>query len=344
MGLDHTDPTMTHLGYATRAVHLGTRPDPETGAVVEPVHLSSVFAQPKPGVFKYDYGRSMNPGFYNLETCLAGLEHAKHAVVTSSGVGAMTCLIRLLEQGQKLVMPIDLYGGTYRLFAEIFHRHGIEIEQVDLSDLARTKEALGTKGGILYIETPTNPVMHVYDLEALSKIARDAGCISVVDNTFASPVCQKPLEFGIDIVLHSMSKYIGGHSDIVGGCLMTNDKAMREELDFARKTMGVHLDPMSIFLVRRSIKTLPLRVARQSESAMKIARFFEQHPKVKKVAYPGLESHPDHALAKKQMTGGFACMMSVYFDLSYEKAMELISSFDLFTLAESLGAVESLVE
>ncbi|GJM38508.1 MAG: cystathionine beta-lyase [Acidimicrobiales bacterium] len=338
---------MTHdtsaLGPSTRAIHAGTRIDPQTGATVEPIYQCSVYAQTRPGEFINDYGRSMSANFKPLEVALAAVEEADHAVVVSSGVGAMTCLLGLLKSGDRLVMPIDVYGGTYRLFKEYFENFGIEIVQVDMTDLAAVEAAMTANARMLYIETPTNPLLVIYDLRALADIAKKHNATSVVDNTFASPYFQKPLNHGIDVVLHSCSKYLGGHSDIVGGSLMTNDLDTRTALDHARKSFGVHADPFTMFLLRRSIKTLPVRMERHQSNAMAVAQYLESHKLVTKVIYPGLPSHPQHELAKKQMSG-FAGMMSVYFDLPFEPTKTLISSFDVFTLAESLGAVESLVE
>lgn len=335
--------TSSDLGYFTKAVHAGQHPNELTGAIVEPISQCAVYAQKYPGDFKYDYGRSMNPNYYPLEEALAALEGAEFACVLSSGVAAMTAVTSVLKAGDNVVMPTDVYGGTYRLFKQIFERFGLVYTQVDLSDLGAVETALKNKPQMLYIESPTNPLLAVYDLAALSALAKKYQVLSVIDNTFASPYFQNPLRFGIDVVLHSTSKYIGGHSDIVGGAIMTNKKEFRESMDFARKAIGLHADPFTMFLMRRSIKTLPLRMEKHQENAFAIARYFESHAKVEKVLYPGLTSHPHHAIAKKQMSG-FSGMMSVFFKLSNEQAKKLISSFKIITLAESLGATESLVE
>ncbi|MBX7144613.1 MAG: PLP-dependent aspartate aminotransferase family protein [Oligoflexia bacterium] len=337
------DTDASELGYATKAVHAGQRPNQITGAVVEPIYQCSVYAQEFPGKFKYDYGRSMNPNYYPLEEALAAIELGKFATVLSSGVGAMTALMFLFKAGDRVIIPTDLYGGTYRLFKQVFEKYGLQYTQIDLSDLNAVEDALRTKPALLYIESPTNPLLTVYDLKALANLAGKYQVLTAVDNTFASPYCQNPLTLGIDIVLHSCSKYIGGHSDIVGGAIMTNHADVREKMDFARKAMGLHADPMTMFLMRRGIKTLPLRVEKQQKNAMALATFLEKHPKVERVLYPGLPSHPQHEIAKRQMKG-FAGMISVYFKLGHEETMKLISSFDIITLAESLGAVESLVE
>jgi cystathionine beta-lyase/cystathionine gamma-synthase len=330
-------------GPSTKAVHHGQKPNPLTGALVEPIYQCSVYAQQAPGEFKYDYGRSMNPNYYPLEESLAGLEKAAYAKVTSSGVAAMTTLMVLVKKDDLVIIPTDLYGGTYRLFIDVFSHWGINFKQIDLNDLAAVEEELKRGAKMLYAESPTNPLLTIYDLKKLSTLAERYGAISVVDNTFASPVFQNPIELGIDIVIHSCSKYIGGHSDIVGGAVMTNSKDIIDKIDFARKSMGLHSDPLSMFLMRRGIKTLPLRAERAEKNAMAMAKFLESHPKVEKVLYPGLESHPQHNIAKEQMSG-FSGMITVFFDLSIEQVKKLICSFKIITLAESLGAVESLVE
>lgn len=339
----NTKSNLSSLGYSTKAVHAGQRPNEITGGVVEPIYQCSVYAQKYPGEFRFDYGRSMNPNYYTIEEALAALEFADHAAVLSSGVAAMTSVVSMLKSGDQVVIPTDLYGGTYRLFKQIFEKYGFSFEQVDLSDLNLVETALKKHPKMLYIETPTNPLLTVYDLSALASLAKKYGAITVVDNTFASPYFQNPIKQGIDIVLHSCSKYIGGHSDIVGGAVMTNNKEWRDWCDFSRKSMGLHPDPFTMFLMRRGIKTLPLRAERAQQNAFEMARYFEKHPKVEKVLYPGLPSHPQHEIAKKQMSG-FSGMLSVYFKLSIEQAKKLISSFNIITLAESLGAVESLVE
>ncbi len=250
------------MKFSTKAVHAGQSPDLQTGAVNTPIYQSSVYAQPSPGSFKYDYGRSMNPGYYPLEEALASLEQGKYATVVSSGVGAMTAVMTLLKQGDKVIMPTDVYGGTYRLFKQIFEKYGVQYTQLDLTDIGAVEDALKNNVQMLYMESPTNPLLTIYDLKKLADIAEKYGVLSVVDNTFASPYFQNPLTLGIDIVLHSASKYIGGHSDIVGGVVVTNDESIREKMDFARKSMGLHVDPFTMFLMRRGIKTLAIRMER----------------------------------------------------------------------------------
>ena len=330
-------------GRATRAIHAGASPNALTGAIVDPIHQCSVYAQAYPGQFKYDYGRSMNPNFFPLEEALAALEDAKHATVVSSGVAAMTAIITLAKAGDTVLLPRDLYGGTYRLYVQLFGNYGLNFVQIDMRDLAAVEEALKSGARMLYTESPTNPLLQVYDLGALAALARKHGAVSVCDNTFATPIFQNPLALGIDIVLHSASKYLGGHSDIVGGSIMTNDQSVHEQMDFARKSIGLHHDPFSMFLLRRGLKTLPLRMERHQQNALKFAQHLQGHPKVKRVIYPGLPSHPDHEIAKKQMRG-FSGMVSVEFALDLETTNKVVSSLKVITLAESLGAVESLVQ
>jgi len=329
--------------YITKAVHAGQSANPLNGAVIQPIYQCSVYAQEYPGEFKSDYGRSMNPNYYPLEEAMAAIEYAEHATVLSSGVAAMTAVSTLLKAGDKVIMPTDVYGGTYRLFKQFFEKFGVSYTQLDLGDLNKVEDELKKGVQMLYMESPTNPLLTIYDLKALSTLARKYNAVSVVDNSFASPYFQNPLKLGVDIVLHSTSKYIGGHSDVVGGVVMTNDEPTRAQMDFARKSMGLHPDPLSMFLLRRSIKTLPLRMERHQENAMAIAKYFQSHKKVEKVLYPGLESHPQHELAKAQMSG-FSGMITVFFKLTNDEAKKLITSFKIITLAESLGGVESLVE
>lgn len=331
------------IGYSTRVVHAGQRPNALTGAVIDPIVQCSVFAQEYPGEFRYDYGRSMNPNYYPLEEAMAALEYGKFATVFSSGVASMTAVMTLLSAGAHVIIPTDLYGGTYRLFIQFFERFGFRYTQLDLTDLNKVEEELKKGANMLYIESPTNPLLTVYDLKALAGLTSKYNATSVVDNTFATPYFQNPLMLGIDIVLHSTSKYIGGHSDIVGGVVVTNNDETQKQMKYARMSMGLHPDPLSMFLVRRSIKTLPIRMERHQENAFALARHFEEHPKVERVLYPGLESHPQHKVARSQMSG-FSGMLSVFFKLSNDEAKKLISSFSVITLAESLGTVESLVE
>ncbi len=331
------------MRFSTIAVHAGTEPNQLTGAVVEPIYQCSVYAQKTPGEFKYDYGRSMNPNFYHLEEALAALEKGAFSTVVSSGVAAMTAVMTLVQAGETVIIPTDLYGGTYRLFKQVLEKWGLKYIQIDLNELGQVEEALRGGAKMVYIESPTNPLLTIYDLAVLGELAKKYGAISVIDNTFASPYFQNPLEHGIDIVLHSCSKYIGGHSDIIGGVVISNNEQWYRQMDFARKSIGLHCDPFTMFLMRRGMKTLGIRMTRCQENAFAVARYLEKHPKVERVIYPGLESHPQHKIARKQMSG-YSGMITAYFNMPNEDAKRLISSFRIFTLAESLGAVESLVE
>lgn len=331
------------MHFATKAIHVGSDPDPVTGAIMPPIYMTSTFAQEAPGETKgYDYTRAGNPNFTILEKILASLEGAEYATVFSSGLGALTGLISTLSQGDRVVAFEGVYGGTYRLFNSIFKRYGIEFQSIIPTSLEVIEQAMSSKPKWLFFETPTNPLLEVYDIEAFAKIAKRHGALTIVDNTFATPYFQNPLVWGADIVWHSTTKYIGGHSDVIGGVAISNSASVKKELDFARKAIGLNPSPFDVWLSTRGVKTLALRMEQHQKNALAIAKFFETHPKVKKVHYPGLESHRHHNIAKKQMCG-FGGMVSVEFDLSLENIRKLISSFNLITLAESLGGVESLV-
>jgi cystathionine beta-lyase/cystathionine gamma-synthase len=331
------------MGFCTRCVHAGQRPNPITRAILEPVHQCSVFAQTAPGDFIHDYGRSMSPSYTPVEQALGALEEGTFATVTSSGVSAITAVMTLLSSGDRVLIPTDVYGGTYRLFMQIFSRYAINFTSVDMTDLSAVDEALKQGCKLLYTESPSNPLLKIYDLQALCTLAKKYGALAAIDNTFASPYFQRPLQFGFDVVLHSASKYLGGHGDIVAGVLVTDNKSLKDSFDFSRKAMGLHPDPQTLFLLRRSLKTLGLRMQRHESNALAVAHFLETHPKVERVLYPGLPTHPQHDLAKRQMRG-FSGMLSVYLALPLEETKRLVSSFQLITLAESLGAADSLVE
>lgn len=332
------------MKFSTKAIHIGQIPDPTTGAIIPPIYMTSTYVQEAPGQYKgYDYTRAGNPNFTNLEQTLAALEEGTYATVFSSGLGAMTALISTLKAGDRVVAGNDLYGGTFRLFDQVFKRFGVELEMVDTQNLSEVEVALRKNPAMMLLETPTNPLLKITDIRAIAQLAREQGVMLVVDNTFATPYIQRPLALGADVVLHSTTKYIGGHSDVVGGAVLTNDKALKEKMDFARKAMGLNPSPFDAWLVSRGLKTLALRMERHNANALKVAKFLEGHPLVKKVYYPGLASHPQNALAKTQMNG-FGGIVSVEFNLSLEETKRLISSFKLFALAESLGGVESLVD
>lgn len=331
------------MKFATKAIHVGCNPDITTGAIMPPIYMTSTYVQEAPGETKgYDYTRAGNPNFTILEKVLASLENAAYATIFSSGLGALTGLISMLSQGDTVVAFDGVYGGTYRLFNSIFKRYGIEFCSINPSSTEAVETALKRKPKWLFFETPTNPLLEVYDIPAFVKIAKQHGVLTVVDNTFASPYFQNPLKYGVDIVWHSTTKYIGGHSDVVGGVVMTNSDSTKEALDFARKAMGLNPSPFDAWLLTRGVKTLALRMEQHQKNALAIVDFLKGHPKVKRLYYPGIDSHRNHAIAKKQMSG-FAGVLSVEFNLSLESTKKLISSFKLFALAESLGGVESLV-
>jgi len=332
------------MKFATKAIHVGSEPDPATGAIMPPIYMTSTFAQTSPGetIAGYDYTRAGNPNFTILEKLLAALEGAKFATVFSSGLGALSALITTLKHGDKVVGVGGLYGGTYRLFHQVFSRFGIEFVVISPSSVEELDKALSIHPKWLLFETPTNPLLEIFDIEAFVKAGKKVGALVIVDNTFASPYFQSPLRWGVDVVWHSTTKYIGGHSDVIGGVMITDNPTIKKELDFARKALGVNPSPFDAWLTTRGVKTLALRMEQHQKNAMAIATYLEGHAKVKKVYYPGLASHPRHDIAKKQMYG-FSGMIAVEFKLSLDETKTLISKLKLFTLAESLGGVESLV-
>jgi cystathionine beta-lyase/cystathionine gamma-synthase len=328
------------MKFKTRAVHIGSTPDPQTGAVMPPIYLTSTFEQKAPGVNQgYDYTRAGNPNFTMLEELLASLEKAEHATVFSSGIGALTALASSLKPREKVIALNGLYGGTFRLFTQVFSNYGIDFEVIRMEQV---DEALAQNPKWLLFETPTNPLMDIYDIEALCSKARQLGVMTVVDNTFATPFFQNPLDLGADVVWHSTTKYIGGHSDVIGGAMITNLESLKKELDFKRMTMGLNPSPFDVWLTIRGIKTLALRMEQHARNANALAEYLFDHPMIKKIYYPGLTSHPQHDLAKKQMSG-YSGILSVELNISLENTLKLIQSFQYFTLAESLGGVESLV-
>ncbi len=332
------------MDFSTKAIHIGQKPEPSTGSVTPPIYMTSTYVQPAPGQTKgYDYTRGGNPNFTNLEETLSAIENGKYATVFSSGLGAITALISSLKIGSKVVGCNDLYGGTYRLFTRVFNRFGVKFSNIDTQDLNLVEKALSEKPEFIFIESPTNPLLKIYDISAIAEIAKKYGTYTVVDNTFASPYFQNPLDLGADIVIHSATKYLGGHSDVIGGVVICNSKELKEKLDFARMSIGLNTSPFDAWLITRGLKTLEIRMQKHEENAIALARYFQNNPRVGKVYYPGLKTHINHDIAQKQMRG-FGGIVSVEFDLTLNQTKELISSFEVFSLAESLGGVESLVD
>jgi cystathionine beta-lyase/cystathionine gamma-synthase len=329
---------------ATTYIHAGATPDPSTGAIMTPIFQTSTYVQEAPGVNKgFEYARSQNPTRQALETALAAIEFGKFGLAFSSGVAATDAVIKLLSPGDEVIAPPDMYGGTYRLFTKVFAKFGIVFTYVDTASIANIEAAITPKTRLIWIETPTNPLMNITDIAATATIAKKAGALLCVDNTFASPYLQNPLTLGADIVMHSATKYLGGHSDVIQGCLVMNDPSLRDQLYFIQKSCGAVPGPMDCFLVLRGIKTLHLRMQRHCENGEKIAHFLRNHPSVSKVFWCGFNDHPNYAIAKQQMKG-FGGMMS--FELkndSSENVKRVLSSTHLFSLAESLGGVESLI-
>lgn len=331
------------MGFSTKAIHAGADPDPITGAVMPPIYMSSTFELDAPGISKgFEYTRSHNPNFNILENTLASLESAKFATVFSSGIGALTAMASTLKSGDKVLALNGVYGGTYRLFTQVFHRFGISFETFVPKNTEELEQKLSQKPAWILFETPTNPLLGIFDIQAVSSAAKRHQVKVIVDNTFASPYFQNPLEFGADVVWHSTTKYISGHSDIIGGAVICNDHSFKEQMDFLRKTLGVNPSPFDVWLATRGVKTLAVRMRQHQENAFGVAHFLQKHPLVKKVFYPGLTDHPNHGIAKKQMRG-FGGVVSVEFNLPGERVKEIIQNFQYFILAESLGGVESLV-
>lgn len=330
--------------FATKAIHAGVEPDPSTGAIMTPIYQTSTYVQEYPGKHKgYAYARGKNPTRDALQKNIAALENGKHCLCFSSGMGAIDAVIKLLKNGDEVITGNDLYGGTYRMFTKIFQPLGIKFHFIDLSDTSNIEKHINKNTKLLWIETPTNPTMQIIDIAECSKIAQKYNLLLAVDNTFASPYLQNPLLLGADIVMHSVTKYLGGHSDVVMGALVTNNDELHEKLAFIHNSCGATPGPMDSFLVLRGIKTLHLRMERHCLNGKKIAEFLSQHPKVEKVYYPGLPTHPNHSVAKKQMKdfGGMVSFTLKNADL--QTTFRFASSFKVFSLAESLGGVESLI-
>jgi cystathionine beta-lyase/cystathionine gamma-synthase len=332
------------MKLATKLIHAGIEPDPSTGAIMTPIYQTSTYVQSAPGKNKgYEYARSQNPTRKALEDALAAIENGKYGLCFSSGVAATDAVIKLLEPGDEVIACNDLYGGTYRLFTKVFAKFGITFHYINMQDANNVMDVLNSKTKLIWIETPTNPLMNIIDIAAVVTLAKKQNILVCVDNTFASPFLQNPLDLGADIVMHSATKYLGGHSDVIHGCLMMNDQELRERLYFIQKSCGAVPGPQDCFLVLRGLKTLHLRMQRHCENGEKVARFLCRHKKVERVYWCGFEDHPGYEIAKKQMRG-FGGMMSFELkDNSQESVTKVLSSTRIFALAESLGGIESLI-
>jgi cystathionine gamma-lyase len=333
--------------FATRVIHGGQSPDPLTGAVMPPIYATSTYVQSSPGVNKgYDYSRTRNPTRDALQAAVANLEGGTAGFAFASGMATTSTVLELIDSGSHVVAMHDLYGGSYRLFENVRKRSaGLDVSLVDLTNPAALEAAIRPNTRLLWVETPTNPLLKLVDLSAVAAIARKHGLISVCDNTFATPFVQRPLEHGFDIVVHSATKYLNGHSDCVGGvAVVGNDASLKERVAYLQNAIGAVSGPFDAFLILRGIKTLALRMERHCANALAIAQFLEKHPKVERVYYPGLESHPQYGLAKRQMTGGYGGIVTAVLRGTIDDARRVLERCHLFSLAESLGGVESLIE
>ena len=331
------------MDFETRAIHEGQEPDPATGAIITPIYQTSTYVQDAVGEHKgYDYSRVANPTRTALQQCLASLESAEFGVAFSSGLGAVTTLMHLVDPGERVVLIADVYGGVYRMTSQVYEPKGYRFEYLPAAEFANLGPHLDEKTRIVWIETPSNPLLNIIDIRAAAAAAHEAGALVVVDNTFATPYLQRPLELGADIVVHSTTKYLGGHSDVIGGFVATNDPTIAERLYFLQKSLGAVPGPFDSWLVLRGIKTLALRMRKHSDNAMAVALWLERHASVERVLYPGLPTHPGHEIAARQMRH-FGGMVSFLAE-SAEEAVALVGRTKLFQLAESLGGVESLIE
>jgi cystathionine gamma-lyase len=332
------------MKFATKAIHAGIEPDPSTGAIMTPIFQTSTYVQEAPGKHKgYEYARTSNPTRTTLEQNIAALENALFGVCFASGLAASDAVLKLFKPGDEIICTNDIYGGTYRMFMQVFQHYGIRFHYVDMRNATDIKPFINANTKLIWIETPTNPLLNIVDIESVCEIAKQHNLLVCVDNTFASPFLQNPINFGADMVLHSATKYISGHSDVIHGCVVTNEKPLAEKLHFIQKATGAVPSPFDCFLVLRGIKTLHIRVQRACENAEKIALFLHQHPKIGKVYWPGFSEHPNHDIAKKQMRMYGAMLSFSLIDDDINKALQLLSSTQIFSLAESLGGVESLI-
>jgi cystathionine gamma-lyase/cystathionine beta-lyase len=332
------------MKLATKIIHAGAEPDPSTGAIMTPIYQTSTYVQTAPGQHKgYEYARSQNPTRKALEDALAIIENGRFGLAFSSGVAATDAVIKLLAPGDEVIAANDMYGGTYRLFTKVFEKFGIKFTYTDTTDVTNVEKAISPATKLVWIETPTNPLMNITDIAGIAAITKKAGLLLCVDNTFASPYLQNPLDLGADIVMHSATKYLGGHSDVIQGCLMLNNQELRDQLYFIQKSCGAVPGPMDCFLVLRGIKTLHLRMQRHCENGAVIAHYLRNHPKVERVYWCGFEDHHNYDIAKKQMRDFGGMMSFTLKDDTMEAANKVLSSTKLFALAESLGGVESLI-
>lgn len=333
--------------FATRVIHAGQAPDPSTGAIMPPIYATSTYVQESPGVHKgYEYSRSQNPTRFAYERCVADLEGGTRGYAFASGLAATSTILDLLEPGAHVIASDDMYGGSYRLFARVRAKSaGLRFSYVDMRDANNIEAAITPATRMIWVETPTNPMMRLADLFAIGAIAKKHGLIAAADNTFASPYLQRPLEHGFDLVMHSATKYLNGHSDVVGGIAVAGDNAeLAERMAFLQNAVGAVAGPFDAFLALRGVKTLALRMQRHCENAQSLAEWLERHPKVVRVHYPGLRSHPQHALAGRQMRGGYGGMISIELKGGLDESRRFLERCELFALAESLGGVESLIE
>jgi len=331
------------MKFATKVIHAGIEPDPTTGAVMTPIYQTSTYAQASPGQHKgYEYSRTHNPTRTVLQDCLAALENGKHGLCFASGMAAIDTIIKLLKPGDEVIAGNDLYGGTYRIFTKVFAIYGIKTRFVPLHIPGELEKAISTDTKMVWLETPTNPLLNITDISESVRVANTVGAITVVDNTFATPYLQRPLEAGADIVVHSLTKYMAGHSDVVMGALVVNDDALAERLRFIQNACGATPGPQDCFLVLRGLKTLHIRMDRHQENGSIVANYLLSHPKVSQVYYPGFETHPGHDVAKKQMSGYGGMVSFTLKGDKMEDALHFMETIRLFTLAESLGGVESL--
>ena len=330
--------------FATKAIHAGVEPDPTTGAIMTPIFQTSTYVQETIGKHKgFEYSRTGNPTRAALEKSFAALENGKYGLAFASGMSAIDTVVKLLNPGDEVVSTSDLYGGSYRLFTKVFAKYGIKFHFTGMESVDKVASYINENTRLIWVETPTNPMLNIIDIEAISELAKANKCLLAVDNTFATPYLQNPLDLGADIVMHSVTKFLGGHSDVIMGALVCNDDALAEQLYFLQNSSGAVCGPMDSFLVLRGIKTLHLRMQRHCENGEAIARYLKQHPQVENVYWPGFEDHPNHDIAKKQMRGFGGMLSFTMKDGSLEKSMRIVEKVEIFSLAESLGGVESLI-